>query len=544
MTEGGAVHRGREAFRRRTWRESQSQLAAADQVTPLDPEDLERLAIASYLAGEDAASEEAWTRAHHECISLGDWARAARCAFWLGITLMNRGERAKGGGWLARAGRVLEDRKHDCVERGYVLIPLGLRLYSEADLAGSRAVFEEVGALASTYGDIDLETIARQALGRVLLRQGKVAEGVALLDEAMVAVSAGEVSPIPAGIVYCSVIEACQEILDVRRAKEWTVALTAWCASQPDLVPYRGRCLVHRSEIMQLSGDWADALDEVERACERLAEPPQPQLGAAFYQRAELHRLRGEFEQAEYAYREASHRGRDPEPGLAQLRLAQGQIDTAVAAIRRVCDEARDPVSRSKALPAYVEIMLAAGEIDAARAAAHELSSISAGSGMPMLQGIADFAVGSVSLANGEPAAALEALRRACRACEDLEVPYETARAHVLIGLACRALGDSDGAEMEIDAARRVFHQLGATPDLTRLEALSDSPARRAAGPLTSRELQVLALVAKGKSNKEIAAELVISDRTVARHLSNIFIKTNVSSRTGAAAYAFEHDLA
>jgi len=537
------VERGREAFGRQAWAGAYGQLSAADQVAPLDPEDLETLAIASYLAGKDAASEAAWARAHQESLRVADWRRAARCAFWLGITLLNRSERVKGGGWLARAQRVLDDSRHDCVERGYVLIPLGLRLYSEADYESSSAVFEQISALGVAYGDTDLVTIARQAQGRVMLRQGNTAEGVALLDEAMVAVAAGEVSPIPAGIVYCSVIEACHEIRDVRRAKVWTAALSAWCASQPDLVPYRGRCLVHRSEIMQLTGAWVDALHEVERACERLAEPPQPQLGSAFYQRGELHRLRGEFAKAEDAYREASFRGRLAEPGLALLRLAQGRVDTAVAAIRRVCDEAKDPVSRSQVLPAYVEIMLAAGEMDAAHAAAQELSSIAADSGFPVLRALADLAEGAVLLAGPDPRSALEPLRRACRTWRDLEVPYEAARACLLIGLACRAIGDDDGADLETATADRVFRQLGAAPDVARLEALSAKRAPEGAGPLSAREVQVLALVAKGRSNKEIASELIISDRTVARHMSNIFTKLNVSSRTAATAYAFEHDL-
>jgi DNA-binding NarL/FixJ family response regulator len=559
MTAEDALDRGREAFRRRAWGDAYSQLSSADRAESLPLEDLENLAVASYLAGKDAESEEFWARAHQESLRVADWGRAARCAFWLGITLMNRSERAKGGGWLARAQRVLDDSQHDCVERGWLLIPLGLRLYAQGDYKGSREAFGRAGAIGAAFGDADLVPTARQAQGRALIYMGQTAQGVVLLDEAMVAVTAGEVSPIPAGIIYCSVIEACQEILDVRRAQEWTAALSQWCASQPDLVPYRGRCMVHRSEIMQLHGAWPDALDEARRACQRLSVPPQPQLGAAFYQRAELHRLRGEFAKAEDAYHEANQRGRMPEPGLALLRLAQGRVDAATAAIRRAVDEGhgasggstpegrpsrsgKDRVARSRVLPACVEIMLAAGDVAAARTAAEELLEITAEANLPLLRGIAARTQGAVLLAEGDARAALDALRAAGREFDELEVPYETARARVLVGLAYRALGDNDGATMELAVARRVLERLGAAPDLTRLDALSGKAARAIDG-LTAREVQVLALVAKGKSNKEIAAELVISDRTVARHMSNIFTKLGVSTRTAASAYAFQRGL-
>jgi DNA-binding NarL/FixJ family response regulator len=536
------LERGRECYATRAWGDAYRLLSSADREDALALEDLEAAAVAAYLAGKDAENEGFWTRAHRESLRVADWGRAARCAFWLGTTLMNRSERAKGGGWLARAQRVLDDSEHDCVERGYLLVPVGLRLYYQGDYPASRAAFSRAEAIGASFADTDLVTIARQAGGRVLIRMGNTAEGLALLDEAMVAVTTGEVSPIPAGIVYCSVIEACQEILDVRRAKEWT-GLDRMVRGSAGPGPYRGRCLVHRSEIMLQQGAWPEALEEAQRACERLSVPPQPQLASAFYQRAELLRLRGDFAHAEDAYREASQRGRTPQPGLALLRLAQGRIDAAATAIHRAVGEAKDPVARSKMLPAYVEIMLAHREVQAARAAADELAAIAATADVPMLRALAAAARGAVQLAEGDPPAAVEALRSACGEWEELEAPYETARARVLVGLAYRALGDEDGANMELDAARRVLRDLGATPDLLRLKALARKPSRRDTHGLTARELEVLALVARGRSNKQIAAELVISDRTVARHMSNIFTKLGVSTRTAASAFAFEHDL-
>lgn len=379
-----------------------------------------------------------------------------------------------------------------------------------------------------------------QGQARIML--GEIPEGLSLLDEAMVAVTAGEVSVVVSGIVYCSVIGTCHLASDVRRAQEWTIALDHWCGARPDMVMFSGQCQAHRAELYRLHGAWSDALMAA-RAAQALSR--RGDWSATFggwYQQAEVQRLRGEVDEADLSYRRAGEAGYPPQPGLALLRLAQGRIREARALIHETADEV-DPATRRHLLPAVVEIELAAGDVAAARLAADELTSATPDDGMPLMRAVALRAEGSVRLEEGDAHAALERLRQAWAIWQELDAPYEAARCRVLAARTSRALGDAVSASMDLEAARAVFVELGAVPDLLRVDALSRDAHAATATPLTPREVEVVRLVAEGNTNRAIAARLYLSEKTVDRHLSNVFSKLGISSRAAATAYAYEHAL-
>jgi DNA-binding CsgD family transcriptional regulator len=543
MTDG-QLNRGRDAFARRAWGEAFAALAAADREDRLPPQDLQLFATAAYLTGHPSESADAWTRAHSELLARGDVPQSVRCAVRLGMDLMNAGEYVRGGSWVLRAKQLLDEHPSDCVEQGYVLMPIAIRRIMDGDVSGACALFQQTEEIGRRFGDSDLVTMARHGVGRARIRAGSIDEGLALLDQAMVALEAGEVSPVFAGEIYCSVIEACLEVFDVRRAREWTTALAQWCESQPDLVPFTGQCLVRRAEIMQLHGKWSDAIDVARGACAHFRRgPEQPAIAAAFYQQGELQRLRGELAAAEESYREATRRGRNAQPGLALLRMAQEQTEAAASGIRAALEQGKGRPARCRLLPAYVEIMIVAGDLDAAEAGAKELTQLAEAIGAPLLHAAAAQATGVVALARGDARSALDGLRRSCATWQEIGVPYEAARTRVLIAQALRALGDDDAATMELDAARWAFEQLAATGDVARVARLARGAPTGTSGSLTARELEVLKLIAAGHTNRVIGRRLDISEKTVARHVSNIFTKLGLNSRAAATAYAYQHGL-
>ncbi len=535
---------GRDCYVGGAWTEAYTSLRAADQKRSLEAEDLELLATSAYMLGRDDEYLSDLERAHHAHLAAGEAARAARAAVWIGITLATSGERAPASGWFGRAQRLIDRQERDCVELGYLLLPPMLELVADGDYEDAYAIGSNAIEIGERFDDADLIALAVQEQGHARLKQGRIGEGLGLLDEAMVAVTAGELSPIVTGLIYCSVIDGCRDAYDLRRAQEWTAALTRWCERQPDMVPYTGQCLIHRAEIMELHGQWREALAQAELASERFAERMkmnQVAAADALYRQGEVHRLLGDSQAAEAAYRGVRRCGSEPQPGLALLRLAQGDVTAASAGVRRLLGETTERLGRARLLPAWVEITLADGHGEEARAGSRELERIAASYDSAAIDAKAAYARGAVELADGDAPAALVALRRAAAVWAALEAAYELARTRVLVGLACQIAEDPEAASSEHEAARAVFAELGAAPDLARLDSLIEKPgAPDELHGLTVRELQVLQLVATGETNKAIAAELVISERTVDRHVSNIFAKLAVSSRAAATARAYQ----
>jgi DNA-binding CsgD family transcriptional regulator len=541
MKDLTSLERARKSFEQRSWAESYHLFQAADREAPLGLEDLERLATTAYLMGQDDESEAFWARAHRTFLERGDHEGAARSAFWLAVGLQLRGAMAPASGWFARAQHILDERQIECALRGYLLIPSAIQRIVQGDPAAGDALFNQAAEIARRYGDRDLACKAGQGRGRALIRLGRVREGVALLDEAMVAVIAGEVSPMMVGDAYCTVLEACQEIFDLRRAYEWTTLLGRWCATQPDLVRYRGECLLYRAEVLQLRGKWDEAARDAQDACKLLMS--RPAAGAAFYRLGEIHRLRGEFDQAEAAYTRANERGRKPQPGLSLLRLAQDRNADAATSIHSVLLDTRAQTTRARILAAAVEILLAAGDLEQARTAATELSDIAHAWDVALLSATSAHATGAVLLAEGDIAGASTSLRQAWDLWRDLEMPYEEAQTCLLLAAICERRADHDGRRLELENARRLFKQLHAEPCLARIAEQAGADAPQPVGLLSAREVQVLRLLAAGKTNRDIAEELFISEKTVARHVSNIFDKVGVSSRAGATAWAYQRNL-
>jgi DNA-binding CsgD family transcriptional regulator len=509
----------------------------------MDPPELEALADAAWWLSKADESIAARQRAYAGYASTGEPERAAWMAARLSIEHFLRGDPAVGAGWLMKAQRHAEEVPEG-IGHGLLLIVEATVARYGGDLARARGLVDRAVDLGRRFGDPDLMAMGIHTKGILLILDGDVSAGVALLDEAMTSVVSGQLSPYFTGIVYCNVIGTCLEIADVRRADQWSEAARAWCETLPPESPFPGMCRVNRAEVARLRGAWQEAEAEATRASEELLGFDPRGAAQAIYETGEIRRRIGDLAGAEECFARAREVGFDPQPGLALLRSSQGNADAALTALRLAVHTTRESrLQHARLLAAMVDVALAVPDLDVATEAAEQLSALAAGSEAPILEATAATAAGAVQLAGGEPPAAVESLRHACEMWRDLRLPYEAARARMLFGSALRASGNEEDAGLELHAAVSAFERLGATPDARAAAALLSGRTALPRG-LTPREAEVLRLVAAGRTNREIAAELVISEHTVARHLQNMFVKLEVSSRSAATAFAFEHGLA
>ena len=535
------IESARQAFVTHDWASAYESFVAVRDRDVLTAGDFHTLGESAWWLGRIDSCLEAFEAAYHRYLGDEQPIPAAMSAFYLALHSMSRGDAAQGSGWLTRARRLVADDS-ETAPHGYlhyidIFSALGSGNFDEAELLA-----QQMEALGRRIDEPNLAALGVLGRGRVLVKRGKVDAGMSLLDDAMLEAMSGRLDPTWAGTIYCHLMDVCHELADVRRAAEWTQATSRWCDTIPDANLYPGICRVHRAQVMQVQGDWEGAESEADRACRDMLGVHVGTAAGGQYELGEIRRLRGDFTGAEEAFKQAHELGRDPQPGLALMRLAQGRIDLAVASMRATLGATADPLARARLCVANVEIALAAGDIDTADATASELEQTAATYSSPGLQAAAKGARGTVLLARERAPEALVELRDACRRWQEIEAPYEAAKTRLLLADAYRVLSDDDAVLMELDAADAVFRRLGADWD-------SQSVADRRGGAtlpsgLTRREVEVLQLVAAGRSNREIAAELFISERTVHRHVSNILAKLDVPSRAAATAFAYEHGLA
>jgi ATP/maltotriose-dependent transcriptional regulator MalT len=545
---GRLLAEARAAYRQRNWPRAHQRFRAAWQAGEVEADDLYQASDAAWWMGDNAAFFEACEAAYRRYLESRRPRRAAIAALDLAVACFLRGDDTLGSGWMGRASRHLEGEP-EAAEHGYLVYvlevegPLGGIAPSAAGAAESvLAAARRVQEIGRRHGDPTLVAAGMLGEGRALIKAGRVSDGLALLDETMVALLTDELNPAWAGNIYCNLMSAANHLADYRRARRWTEATTRWLAGMPVAVVFNGICRLHRARILQLGGEWDRAEEEAAQVGDELAEIFSTTAAAAHYRVAEIRRLRGDLAAAEQAYHRAHELGHDPQPGLALLRLAQGRWEAGAASLRAALVAEGDPLARARLRAAQVEIALAAGDLELADAASAELEEVAATWSSSGLEIGARYARGATLLGSGRHEEALPLLRDACRGWGEIEAPYDCARVRELLARAYELLGDTESALRERDAAGAAYARLGARVDARRIAA------SRQAGPLpgglTCREAEVLTLVAAGGSNRSVARDLGISEKTVARHLANVFGKLGVGSRTAAAAFAFEHGLA
>ncbi len=531
----------RASYAKRDWADTYRSLKTARQRSSLAADDLHALADAAWWLGLIKETLTISEECHRHFLEEGRPLRAAMNALDIGFTWLLRGEIEIGSGWISRARRLLEDQPQS-VEHGFLIWLDTSEALETGDLESARVGARQTQEIGHRFTSPTLVSLGLVSEGLVAIQRGQVDDGLALLDEAMLPVLAGDLAPEWAGNIYCQLMSVCHDLADIRRARHWTAATQRWCEGFDSAVMFLGICRIHRVQLLQIGGQWSQAASEASIACAELSEMNVAVIGEAHYQLADLHRLGDNLAAAEQAYRRAGELGRYPQPGLALLRIVQGRTDEALSELRiALADSTHSPFRRVRLLAAYVEVALVSGEVPTAARASAELDEIAARYATSGFTTWAGHARGAVRLAQGQPAEALATLQEAFRRYSDMPAPYEAATVRVLMARAYTMTGDANAAAVEMEAATRTFTELGAALQMRLMSEvrLRSNPP----GGLTLREVEVLSHIAAGATNKEVAAALFISEKTVGRHLANIFAKLDVKSRTAAATWAHEHQL-
>jgi DNA-binding CsgD family transcriptional regulator len=523
------------------WNARFDQLSAEAAAGTLSPQGFDQLGLAAWFVGLTDESVHAWDAAHRAHLAAGDVDAAIRSVFWIGFTLSEGGDGIRAGAWMARLFELWQSGGAGSDSEPIVETCRSVAAFSRGNLEESAALAGEGIRLARAARDRDIEVLATMSLGRALVGLGRVEVGFEQMDRVMLMISSHDVGDHVAGPAYCAVIASCLARWDIERARVWTRDLSVWCDAQQGLKPFRGECSVMRAVVLRIGGEWGEA----ERTLTDVAaHEPRPETREnAIYGLAELHRLAGRRPEAEAAYRLAGELGREVQPGFGLLRRDGRDLNAARSGIARALDAAAEPSRRADLLAAQVELEVDGGDLDVAAAAVDELERLATALDTAYLHAQADRARGILFISQDDARSALTPLRRSWSAWRGLDAPYEAAITRVQLGRAARAQGDEEGAQLEFDAARSVLSELGAAPDLARLERIATAGTASAIGGLTQRECEVVRLIARGLSNRAIANQLFLSERTVARHVSNILAKLALPNRAAVTAFAFEHGM-
>jgi DNA-binding CsgD family transcriptional regulator len=532
------LERARAAYGRRDWAKAREAYLGARALASLSADDMAALSDAAWWEGAIDESLSACEEAYRLFLH-GDDPRprpAAMLAIDIGVSWHLRGDEAMGSGWISRAQRLLEGDE-DCVEHGYLRSLMIDEALGAGNFDAAIEAARTVAAIGARHGDASLSSYALVGEGIALIKRGRVRDGLAALDEAMLPVVAGLVRPTWAGNIYCQLMSVCQELVDLRRARQWTDATARWCDGFSNAVMFLGVCRVHRAQLLQVQGDWALAEEEIARVCRDLAAMNVGAVGLALYELGEVRRMRGDLAGAASAYGQAHEHGKEPQPGLALAWLAEGNPAAARDALAACEVRTKDPLTKTRLWEALVQAAVAAGDLPAATTAADALDEAAATFASPGLLAAAAESRGRVCLATGDVMAAIEAFRSARQQWHDLEASYRVAQTRLALAEALERAGDEHGAALERDAATAALARLGVIGPLA-----AEAPAALPDG-ITRREAEVLELVARGLTNREVAEALVLSERTVARHLANLYTKVGVTTRTAATTYAHRNGL-